>query len=184
MDSDRVNALIVVARFIQVAGFSVAIVMLALEYSLSMTFGVFAINSIAFFLILIGIMVGALSLEGVLVADAIVIALSIGMFLKARSQKKLKDLIPASPKHFSRCPVCGKIIKPSDEYCALMDSKSILYFDSLEHMKEFIASPDSYRISKEINFDGVRKIAISKRDRWIEVKRGQSPLESIREVVP
>ncbi|MCS7084116.1 MAG: hypothetical protein NZL90_03915, partial [Aquificaceae bacterium] len=125
-----------------------------------------------------------LSLEGVLIADAIVIMLSIGMFLKAREKKRMKDLIPAPPKNFSRCPVCGKIIKPSDEYCVLMDSKSTIYFDTLEHMKEFISSPESYKISKDINFDGVKKISICKKGPWIEIKRGQSPLEYIKKLAP
>lgn len=174
---DFINLLVIVARFVQVFGFFFAILMLIKEFPIGYTFLVFAINLVGFFAILTGVLTRLFSLPEVLIADAIIIALSIAIFLKAYKVKKLKEKFPSPPKPFTRCPVCGSFIDPKGNYCVLMDSKSLLYFDTREHMEAFIKNPQLYRISKEINYDGVKKVCINKEEGWIEW--GQSPREVI-----
>lgn len=174
---DFVNVLVIVARFVQVFGFFFAILMLIKEFPLGYTFLVFAINLIGFFAILTGVLMGAFSLLEVLLADAVIILLSIAIFMQAYRVKKLREKFPPPPKPFTRCPVCGNFVKVEGDYCVLMDSKSLLYFDSKEHMETFIKNPQLYKVSKEINYDGVRKICINKEEGWIEW--GQSPQQTI-----
>ncbi len=174
---DFINLLIILARFIQVFGFFFAILMLVKEFPLGYTFGVFAVNLVGFFAILTGILTKALSFFGVLLADIFIITVSLGLFLRAYTIKKQREKFPPPPKPYTRCPVCGTYISPTSDYCVLMDSKSLLYFDSKEHLQAFLKSPESYRISKEINYDGVRKVCLRKEEGWI--KWGQSPQEEI-----
>ncbi len=176
---DFINVLIIVARFIQVLGFLFAVLMLVKEFPLGYTFGVFAVNLVGFFGVLVGVLTKFLSLIGVLLVDALIIAVSLVLFIKAYRIKKFKERFPPPPKTNTRCPVCGAYIKPQDSYCVLMDSKSLLYFDNKEHMKAFIENPSAYKLSKEINYDGVRRICVNKKEGWIEFKGGQSPQEGI-----
>ncbi len=170
---DFINALVILARFIQVFGFFFAILMLIKEFPLTHTFLVFAINLVGFFVILTGVLTRLLSLAGVLLADAIIVVLSLLIFLRGYKIKKLREKFPPPPKPFTRCPVCGGIVNPKGDYCVLMDSKSILYFDKREHMEAFINNPQLYKVSREINYDGVRKVCVNKEEGWIEW--GQSP---------
>ncbi len=174
---DFINLLVIVARFVQVFGFFFAILMLMKEFPVGYTFLVFAINLVGFFAILTGVLTRLFFLPEVLIADTIIIILSVAIFLKAYKVKKLKEKFPPPPKPFIRCPVCGSFINPKGDYCVLMDSKSLLYFDKKEHMEAFISNPQLYRISKEINYDGVKKICIDKEEGWIEW--GRSPREVI-----
>ena len=166
-----------VARLVQVFGFFFAILMLMKEFPIRYTFLVFAINLVGFFAILTGVLTRLFSLPEVLIADIIIIALSIAIFLKALKVKKLKEKFPPPPKPFTRCPVCGSFIDTKGNYCVLMDSKSLIYFDKKEHMEAFIKNPQLYKISNEINYNGVKKVCINKEERWIEW--GQSPREVI-----
>ncbi|MCS6958028.1 MAG: hypothetical protein RMK75_06195 [Aquificaceae bacterium] len=163
---DFVNALIILARFIQVFGFFFAILMLIKEFPISYTFGVFSVNLIGFFAILVGILTGFLSLLGTILADGIIIGVSLLLFFKAYMVKKQREKFPPKPKPFTRCPVCGVFINPELDYCVLMDSKSLLYFDKREHMEAFLKNPEAYKVSKEINYDGVRKICLKKEEGW------------------
>ncbi|MFN7065305.1 MAG: hypothetical protein ACK4OF_04065 [Aquificaceae bacterium] len=174
---DFINILIMLARFIQVFGFFFGILMLVKEFPVGYTFGVFAVNLVGFFAILTGILTKAISLLGVLVADIFIIAISLGLFLRAYTIKKQREKFPPPPKPYTRCPVCGTYINPNSDYCVLMDSKSLLYFDSKDHMEAFLKSPENYRISKEINYDGVRKVCLKKEEGWINW--GQSPQREI-----
>lgn len=173
---DLVNTLVIVARFIQVFGFFLGVVMLVKEFPLMYTFGVFMLNLVGFFAILFGVLIGFLSLPGVILSDFFLIAFSFLLFFKAYRIKKQRERFPPPPKPLTRCPVCGAYIKPQSGYCVLMDSKSLLYFDTEEHLKAFIKNPDAYRVSKEINYDGVRKVCLKKEEGWIE--GGQSPQSS------
>lgn len=163
---DFINVLIIVARFIQVFGFSFAVVMLIGEFPLLYTFSVFMVNLLGFFLILTGILAKVLSLAGVILADLFIIALSLVFFLKGYRVKKERERRPPDPKPYTRCPVCGSLVN-SNSYCALMDSKSILYFDSKEHMEAFLKNPQLYRVSKDINYDGARKICTNREVGWV-----------------
>ncbi len=174
---DFINLLIIIARFIQVFGFFFAIFMLIREFPLLYTFSVFLVNLIGFFAILVGILTKYLFLLGVILADLLIILISLFLFLRAYRVKKIKDNFPPPPKLGTRCPVCGSYINTQSDYCVLMDSKSLLYFDSKEHMKAFIEEPYKYRVSREINYDGVKKICLSKEEGWI--KLGQKPQEVI-----
>lgn len=169
---DFINTLVVVARFIQVLGFFFAILMLIKEFPIAHTFLVFAINLVGFFVILTGILTRLFSLPEVLLMDALIIGLSLIIFLRAYRIKKLRDKFPPPPKVDTRCPVCGAYIKPQSDYCVLMDSKTHLYFDSKEHMEAFLKDPQAYRISKEINYDGVKRVCINKEEGWIEWGQG------------
>lgn len=170
---DFVNLLVIVARFVQVFGFFFAILMLVKEFPIGHTFLVFAINLVGFFAILTGVLIKAFSLPEVLIADAIIIGLSLAIFMKAYRVKRLREKFPPPPRPYTRCPVCGSFVNPEGDYCVLMDSKSLLYFDTKEHMEAFIKNPELYRVSEEINYDGVRKICINKEEGWREW--GQSP---------
>ncbi|MCX8164905.1 MAG: hypothetical protein N3D14_05875 [Aquificaceae bacterium] len=170
---DFVNLLIIVARFIQVFGFFLAVLMLIKELPLVHTFGVFVINLVGFFAILVGVLTRFLSLAGVMLADALIIFLSLLLFIGAYKIKKQRDRVPPPPKPFTRCPVCGAYINSNFQYCALMDSKSLLYFDNKEHMLAFIENPEGYKVAKEINYDGVRRVCFNKEEGW--VMWGQSP---------
>ncbi|MDW8032382.1 MAG: hypothetical protein RMH93_02420 [Aquificaceae bacterium] len=170
---DFVNLLIILARFLQVFGFFLAVLMLVKEFPLSYTFAVFAVNLLGFFVVLAGVLTGFLSLPGVILADALLIALSLLLFLRAHKIKKYRERFPPPPKPFTRCPVCGAYINPNTRYCVLMDSKSLLYFDRREHMEAFIKNPQDYKISREINYDGVKKVCLNREEGW--VKWGQSP---------
>ncbi len=165
---DYINALIVLARFIQVFGFFFAIFMLVREFPLGYTFSVFSVNLVGFFGILAGVLVGKLSLFGVVFADLLIISLSLLLFLKAYKVKKEKEKYPPPPPANTRCPVCGAYIKPTFSYCVVKDSKSLLYFDSKEHMEAFLKDPLAYKVSKDINYDGVRKVCVDKSRGWIE----------------
>jgi hypothetical protein len=57
--------------------------MLVREFPLGYTFLVFSINLVGFFGILAGILAGKLSFFGVLLADLLIISLSLMLFLKA-----------------------------------------------------------------------------------------------------
>ncbi len=172
---DFINILVIVARFIQVLGFFFAILMLIKEFPLTYTFAVFSINLVGFFLILAGILAKIFTLKEVLLADAIIIGASMALFIKAYKVKKEKEKFPAPPKKGTRCPVCGAYIHPHMDYCVLMDSKTLLYFDSKDHLLAFLQEPHRYKISKEINYDGVKRICFDKKEGWIEW--GQSPQE-------
>ncbi len=174
---DFVNLLVIVARFFQVFGFFFAVLMLIKEFPLFHTFFVFAINLVGFFAILTGVLMKVFSFVEVLLADAVIVGLTLLIFLRAYKVKKLKERFPPLPKPFTRCPVCGSFINPNEDYCVLMDSKSLLYFDKKEHMEAFIRNPQLYKVSKDINYDGVRKVCINKEEGWIEW--GQSPQEVI-----
>lgn len=165
---DYINALIILARFVQVFGFFFAIFMLIREFPLGYTFGVFSVNLVGFFGILAGVLSGKLSLVGVLLADLLIILLSLLLFIRGYKLKKEKEKYPPPPPPNTRCPVCGAYIKPNSSYCVIKDSKSLLYFDSRAHMEAFLKEPYAYRISKEINYDGVRKLCVDKREGWID----------------
>ncbi|MCS7262188.1 MAG: hypothetical protein N3C13_05600 [Aquificaceae bacterium] len=167
---DFVNFLIIVARFVQVLGFFFAVLMLVKEFPLSYTFGVFAVNLLGFFAILVGVLMGLLSLAGVLLADVLIIALSLFLFVRALRIKRQREKFPPPPKPFTRCPVCGAYISPNSDYCVLMDSKSLLYFDCREHMEAFIENPEAYRVAKEINYDGVRKVCVRREEGWTDFR--------------
>lgn len=169
---DFINILVVIARFVQVLGFFFAILMLVKEFPIAHTFMVFAVNLVGFFAILAGILTGLFSLAEVLLMDAIIIGTSVVIFLKAYRIKRLRDKFPPPPKPNTRCPVCGAYIKPQSDYCVLMDSKTHLYFDSREHMEAFLRDPQAYRISKEINYDGVKRVCLNKEEGWIEWGQG------------
>ncbi|RMH80542.1 MAG: hypothetical protein D6674_03590 [Acidobacteria bacterium] len=176
---DFINILVIVARFIQVLGFFFAVIMLIKEFPLVYTFLVFLINLLGFFFILVGILAKAFSLLGVILVDALIIAVSLLLFLRAYRIKKERERYPPSPKPYTRCPVCGSLIR-NDSFCAIMDSKSILYFDSKEHMEAFLGAPNLYWVSKEINYDGVRKVCVNRKVGWVSYKDyigGLSPQE-------
>jgi len=39
-------------------------------------------------------------------------------------------------------------------------------------MEAFLKDPQAYRISKEINYDGVKRVCINKEEGWIEWGQG------------
>jgi len=114
-------------------------------------------------------LLGVLSFFHAVVYEFFAIGSILAMLYWAYKDKK--NAPPPKPSENTRCALCSAVIRENKDYVVLKCADQYLFFDSEEHMKEFLKNIEEYKKFKKLNIGKPECYYSKTNGRWIQLKQ-------------
>ncbi|WP_333785160.1 hypothetical protein [Thermocrinis sp.] len=121
------------------------------------------------FTTVLSFLLGILSFTHAVVYELFAIGSIMGMLYYAYKDKKSAP--PPKPSENTRCAFCSALIRENRDYFVLKCEDQYLFFDSEEHMKEFLKNIEEQRKFRKLDIGKPECYYSKTNGKWIQLKQ-------------
>ncbi|WP_448584464.1 hypothetical protein [Thermocrinis sp.] len=163
------HILIILVGLLRAVGIASIIALIFLGAKIRFIFLTAILTVGGIFTTVLSFLLGVLSFTHAVAYEFFAICSILAMFYYA--YKDRKNIPPPKPSENTRCALCSAVIRESGDYFVLKCEDKYLFFDSEEHMREFLKHVEEHKKFRKLNIGKPECYYAKSNKRWVQLKQ-------------